>query len=257
MKHYFRKSTSIAIISGLLICIASSSMALPATPLPVGQTGNWVLIFNDEFDGTTIEPEKWTTCYWWGNDGCTIATNNELQWYQSDDVLVSNGAVKLRAQQQPVTTVEGKVYRYTSGVITTDRNTWDTSAPPKFAYLYGYAEIRAKVPYGQGLWPAFWIAPAAHTWLPEIDVMEILGHEPDIVHMHFHYQDSNGNIMDSGDAWKGPDFSADWHTFAVSWQPDAVIWYVDGIERRRYTDTAYIPSEPDRKFVGLWYTLGL
>ena len=65
--------------------------------------------------------------------------------------------------------------------------------------------------------------------------MEIIGQEPDTLHMHVHFLDSDGNLVSEGSDWIGPDFSADWHTFAVDWQPDVIIWYVDGIERWRYT----------------------
>jgi hypothetical protein len=58
--------------------------------------------------------------------------------------------------------------------------------------------------------------------------------------MHYHY----GNNGDSGGEWTGPDFSGDWHTYAVDWEPDAIVWYVDGIERRRYTDAANITNKP-------------
>jgi beta-glucanase (GH16 family) len=217
----------------------------PPSPLtPVGRSGNWDLLFSDDFDGTSLDTNKWASCYWWDNDGCTIASNNELQWYQPDDVLVSNGTLKLRAQERTITASDGNTYQYTSGVITTGRNTSDTSLPAKFVFQFGYAEIRARIPSGKGLWPAFWMLPDTHNSKPEIDVMEILGDEPNTIHMHFHYLNSDGKRDNRGLSWAGPDFSADWHTFAVDWQPDAIIWYVDGIERWRYTDPVYIPTEP-------------
>ena len=48
----------------------------------------------------------------------------------------------------------------------------------------------------------------------------------------------------SGSSWTGPDFSAGWHTFGVEWEPGAIVWYVDGIERWRFTVTSRIPNEP-------------
>jgi beta-glucanase (GH16 family) len=93
--------------------------------------------------------------------------------------------------------------------------------------------------------------PEDHNSKPEIDVMEIYGDEPDIINMNFHYINSNGRPAKHGYSWAGPDFSADFHTFAVDWQPDAIIWYVDGIERWRYTDTAHIPNIPMYLLVNL------
>jgi len=79
---------------------------------------------------------------------------------------------------------------------------------------------------------------------PEVDVIEVLGHAPDTVHMALHYRELNGNDARAKNVWAGPDFSAGWHTFAIAWQADALIWYVDGLERWRYTDQLHIPNQP-------------
>jgi len=129
-------------------------------------------------------------------------------------------------------------------MISSGRDTSNKASSPKFTFQYGYAEIRAKVPRGRGLWPAFWMLPETQKSLPEIDVMEILGHQPSRVHMNYHYLGPGRRpAQDSGD-WIGPDFSMDWHTFAMGWQEDAIIWYVDGSERRRYTAAKRIAKEP-------------
>jgi beta-glucanase (GH16 family) len=171
-------------------------------------------------------------------------SNNELEWYQPDDILVSDGTLKLRAQERTITAWDGTVYDYTSGVITTGRESSDKTLPAKFLFQYGFAEIRARVPKGKGLWPAFWLLPATHESRPEIDVIEILGDEPNIAHMNYHYLNFLGSRIDVGDSWAGPDFSAGWHTFAVDWQPQHIVWYIDGVERWRFTNAAWISAEP-------------
>ncbi|MCB0209644.1 MAG: glycoside hydrolase family 16 protein [Anaerolineae bacterium] len=223
---------------------AAKTITPPPPVIPVGQSGDWDLLFSDEFDGTTLDTGKWTTCYWWDDDGCNIASNNELEWYQSDDVLVNNGTLQLRAQQRSIDASNGNTYDYTSGMVTTGRDVSSTSVPPKFAFAFGYTEIKAKIPKGQGLWPAFWLLPVDHNSKPEIDVMEILGNETDMIHFNFHYLNSEGVYENQNNDWVGPDFSDDWHTYAVDWQPDKIIWYVDGVEHFRYTETAYIPNGP-------------
>ena len=116
-------------------------------------------------------------------------------------------------------------HEYCSGLV---------SSHASFAQEYGYFEIRAKVPAGQGLWPAFWLLPVTTEWPPEIDVFEILGDEPRTVHMHVHYEDASGRHQDNGTAFRSPDdFSRDYHTFAVKWGPERIVWYVDGVERHR------------------------
>jgi beta-glucanase (GH16 family) len=228
------------------LAVTRTPMPTPTpTPrvLPAGQTGDWSLIFSDDFNGAALNTQKWHTCYWWDRRGCTIITNDELEWYQPDNVSLKNGALRLRAQQQQIDASNGNTYDYTSGMISSGRATSNTSRPAKFTFVYGYAEIRAKVPKGKGLWPAFWLLPADHDSRPEIDVMEIIGDEPHVVHLRFHYR-AAGDEGDVGESWSGPDFSADWHTFAINWQPEALVWYVDGVERWRYDDKAHIPSVP-------------
>jgi beta-glucanase (GH16 family) len=203
-------------------------------------------LFSDDFDGAALDETKWHTHYWWADDqdGCSIVPNGELEWYLPDDVLVENGFLRLRAQERTVTNSEGVTYNYTSGMVATGRECWADPEPEKFAFQYGYAEMRGRVPSGQGLWPAFWLLPGSQEWPPEIDVLEILGHEPETVYMTVHYLNDSGEHQPSGWYYTGPDFSAGWHTFGMEWRPDAIIWYIDGVERRRYTDPAFIPHEP-------------
>jgi beta-glucanase (GH16 family) len=202
------------------------------------------LLFADEFDRPNLDTARWVPTYWWGDKGCTISTNGELEWYQPDDVQVSDGVLRLKAEKRPAVGAEGKIYEYTSGVVTTGKACWQDPTADKFTFQYGYAEIRARIPKGQGLWPAFWLLSADQEWPPEIDVMENLGHRPNVTYMTVHYPGADGKEASNGHKWSGPDFSAGWHTFGADWQPNAIIWYVDGVERGRYTDAAHIPAEP-------------
>lgn len=208
-----------------VVIIGMASLVNPASVLadPVGT--DWTLMFSDDFDGTVLDVNKWNTCYWWG---CTNAANHELELYQPDDVMVQYGTLHLRAQQR-----SANGYNYTSGMI---------DSHDRFAFQYGYVEMRAKLPKGQGLWPTFWLL-SRNGWPPEIDIMENLGHEPNRVHLTFHYNSSSDHLS-SGTHWDGPDFSADYHTFAVEWNPQRLIWYVDGVEQKRYEDATQIPAEP-------------
>jgi beta-glucanase (GH16 family) len=202
------------------------------------------LLFDEQFSTRTLDTSKWVPTYWWGDHGCTISTNGELEWYRPEGVSVANGALRLTADRRPVTGSDGKLYNYTSGVVTTGKARWQEAAPDRFAFKYGYAEMRAKLPKGQGLWPAFWLLSCDQDWPPEIDVLETLGHQPNVVYMTVHFPAGDGSAASSGGKWTGPDFSAGWHTFGVDWQPGAITWYVDGVERRRYTNPAHIPDEP-------------
>ncbi len=114
-------------------------------------------------------------------------------------------------------------YQYTSGLMTTQ---------PSFSQLYGVFEIRARVPKGKGLWPAFWLLPANRSWPPEIDVFEILGNDPTVLHTNAHSK-ASGKHTDAPSVIHIPDASADFHTYAVDWEADEIAWYFDGVEVAR------------------------
>ena len=141
-----------------------------ANPAPVGATGEWNLVFQDDFNATSLDTAKWATCYDWNNKGCYHQSNNELNWYDAAHISVSGGAAHLTATNTPITGSDGHPYDYVSGMITTGRDSY--FAPAKYNFQYGYAEARLKLPAGQGLWPAFWLLPADQSWPPEIDIFE-------------------------------------------------------------------------------------
>jgi beta-glucanase (GH16 family) len=211
----------------------------------MGLSGEWVLLFEDEFDAPVLDTSQWVTCYWWDDDGCTISSNNELQWYQPSNVFTQGGILRLQAKEEPILTPSGVSYDYTSGIVTTGKDTSDRNIPHNFIFQYGYAEIRANIPSGQGLWPAFWLLPADHISRPEIDVLEILGHDPFTNHLHFHFLNQFSERMSAGSKWiSSTDLSEDWHTFGIDWQPESLTWYVDGEEIWRFENEEVIPDEP-------------
>lgn len=188
----------------------------------------WQLKFADDFNNSNLDTSKWTPCYWWGDsDGCTNGSAGDLQWFQSDEVSVQNGILRLRAQKRQS---NGK--EYTSGMV---------SSHDKFSFKYGYVEMRAKVPKGNGFWPDFWLLSQNKNWPPELDIAEFVGSNTNNVHQTLHY-DKNGHQTSSGSC-SGADFSAGYHTYAVEWSPDKIVWYADGKQCRRYTGEG-IPTEP-------------
>ncbi|MGH9279728.1 MAG: family 16 glycosylhydrolase, partial [Acidimicrobiales bacterium] len=240
-----------ALRRAVLVLILTGTLALPllggttpaaAAALPVGSSGGATLVFSDEFDGTALNASRWHTCSWWSTTTCSIETNNELELYTKNNVSVANGVLTLQARRENAVAWNGKTYSYTSGMVSSGGRSGEIA--PGFTFQYGYMEARVKVPAGNGLWPAFWTLPADYTWPPEIDAMEIIGDDPDTVHMHYHYVDAGGTLRDTGTAWTGPDFSLGWHAFGVDWQPGALVWYVDGVERARFTDATAITSKP-------------
>jgi beta-glucanase (GH16 family) len=143
----------------------------------------------------------------------------------------------MRAQRQDMIGWNGKTYHYTSGMAMTGGRKYEK--PPGFTFTYGFAEARVKLPKGKGFWPTFWLLPVSYNSRPEVDILEARGSNTSRANFNLHFAG-----VDTGSSYTGPDFSAGYHTFAVDWQPTALVFYVDGIERWRYTGPG-IPNEPE------------
>jgi len=191
-----------------------SAWAAPGT----AERPGWKPTFSDEFDGRALDLEKWNPVDPWRRE-----RNHELQAYVTNAFVVRDGILRVQAEKADAL-YAGKPRVYTSGMMTTYG---------KFSQQYGRFEIRCRVPRGKGMWPAFWLLPEPLGWPPEIDVLEILGHEPAKVYMTHHFRDEGRQHKSHGGSWSGPDFSAGFHEFAVEWSPDRIVWLVDGVERFR------------------------
>lgn len=182
---------------------------------PVGQSaGKWALTFQDEFSGTSVNTSKWK------NKGPTLAGNKELQKYTPDNLSQKNGVLDITPEKQTA----GGQTKYTSGTLRTDG---------MFSQKYGYFEIRAQMPEGQGMWPAFWLRPnydSPTRGAKEIDVFEYIGgKDPNTIHMTNHWGQNYG-----ADHHQKPQkttlntATSQYHTYGIDWQPDSITWYIDG-----------------------------
>jgi beta-glucanase (GH16 family) len=143
--------------------------------------------------------------------------------FSLDGGILSIAAAPIPAADQPC--LAG--FAYTSGILTTY---------PSFSFTYGYAEMRALLPAGQGLWPAFWTLPQSQAWPPEIDIFEFLGQAPTTLEMHIH-----SNFGTYGQTSTVPDTSQGFHVYGLDWEGDDVTWYFDGVQQAQ----AATPSYPD------------
>ncbi|KAG1648274.1 Endo-1,3-1,4-beta-glycanase EglC [Nymphon striatum] len=173
LKPAMSATTTRWIASALLVCsLLATSCGADGWPPQDSQ-----LVFADEFDGNQLDADSWNTCHWWSTDGgCTIASNDELQWYQPDNVVVANGVLRLEARIESTTATDGTPYGFTSGMVSTGPTSSDGEA--KFAFTYGAAAARVRIPAGAEFWPAFWLLPASTISRPEIDIMEMHGDQP-------------------------------------------------------------------------------
>lgn len=197
------------------------------TPEPVefAQYEGYQLVWRDEFDGESINPENWTFDiggWGWGN--------GEAQYYTDrlENARVENGLLVIEARFEKF------------------ENSYYTSARLKSENLqefqYGIYEARIKVPTGAGLWPAFWMLGAnfeasldengvySSNWpfVGEIDIMEYIGREPDLILGTAHGPGYSGAL--GLGRWNRQEFliAEEFHTYAVEWTPEGISWFFDG-----------------------------
>jgi len=194
-------------------------------------------IFDDEFDGTALNASVWYTCLFWERPG-PGCNDGGLESYSAHSVTLAGGSANLTATLQPA----GSRHAYLSGLIQTNGS---PTQAPSFSFLYGYAETRAKLPRGAGMWPAFWLLPKSGAWPPEIDILEWQGVDPTVDVVTLHWQDAQGNpAQSSSGVDTGVKLWQDYHTYGVDWEPDAITWYFDGRPIKRFTQRQWIPNKP-------------
>ncbi len=196
----------------------------------------WRLVWNDEFDGDSIDPTKWdfdigngfydyVNNVWiagWGNE--------ELQYYtrEPENASVSSGVLTIRAVKEAL-----HGCGYTSARLKTRRR----DGTPLFVKQYGRIEFRAKVPWGKGLWPALWMLPQSDHYggwpaSGEIDLMEIVGEKPHEVLNSIHFGSPGTEarqLITHVHPLPGGSTVADWHVYAVEWEPGEIRFYVDDV----------------------------
>ena len=232
----------LGVLVALVLAAGLTSCLVPESE-PTDSMAGWRKVFGDEFDRSSLGRGRWTTCYWWDDDGCTNSGNNERQWYRRGNVSVDDGVLRLTARRQAVRGSDGRIYPFTSGMVTTGRSTDRLSKPPRFGFRYGRVETRMRLPEGQGLWPAMWMLPVSHRSDPEIDVVEVLGHTPRLVRSHFHFTDEDGRERNPGNGLRLPDTTATWHRYTLDWTPEQLVWYVDGRRTWTFKREQYVPDK--------------
>jgi beta-glucanase (GH16 family) len=216
----------------------TTTIAAPE-PVPIAPPEGYELMWNDEFDGDTIDASNWTYDiggWGWGN--------GEAQYYtdRPDNARVQNGLLVIEADLERF-----EESYYTSARLLTQG---------LHEFQYGYVEARIKVPDGRGTWSAFWMLGADFerdedtkeaNWpdAGEIDIMEYVGSKPDLVLGTIHgpgYAGAGGLTQ-----WNRQEFNVadEFHTFAIDWDEDGVRWYFDGEQFHEVTPA----SVGDREWV--------
>ena len=187
--------------------------------IPDGYEYYW----NDEFNGLSLNEKYWNIENWWPG-----AFNNELQSYTSDqsNITLQNGYLYIRAQKEiPFNPSQPG---YTSGRINTKN---------KVELKYGHWEVRAKLPSGNGTWPAIWMLNSIIDSIPwpysgEIDIMEHVGYDPDRIYFSMHNENLYGNVhgTDQQGVYYFDNIENDFHIYSIEWDEFRVKGYVDGFQ---------------------------
>ena len=201
--------------SALCLCALSVlGIAERALAFDVNTPG-WDLVFEDEFNGTSIDTSKWDVL------NRRDSFNQEKQYYHPGQVTVTNGHARITATDEPLV---GKQYR--SGLIETDEQ-----------WMFGRFEASIDLPTTQGMWPAFWLLPREAPWPTggEIDILENRGSQPFITSSAYHWNtvpNTSNFVFDEyleAAPGGGPvNFHNDYHTYAAEWDPDQIRFYVNG-----------------------------
>jgi beta-glucanase (GH16 family) len=190
-----------------------------------GQVTAAAASFTDDFSGgagTGIDGSKWHF-----ETGDNV-NNHERQWYTSG----TNNAAMDGQGHLVITAKKENPGNYNCWYGTCQYTSARISTSGQFTQAYGHYESRMKLPRGQGMWPAFWmlgndIGSVGWPNSGEIDIMENVGFEPTTVHGTIHGPGYSG-AAGIGAGYSGPNFSDDFHTYAVDWAPNSITWSVDG-----------------------------
>jgi|GEM_PF-2750429 len=182
-----------------------------------GAGSGWVLEWEDGFNGGAIDAGSWNIV------SAAPYKNNELQTYRASNVSVSDGCLRI------ISSVEKK--KYYSGQVSTEN---------KKLFKYGKIEIRAKLPSGKGIFPAFWLVPQSGRRYPEIDIVEYLGKEPGSIWNVFHYPTPGGHETCFYQV-KGKRFDTRFHVYTIEWLPGSLKWFIDGAET--FSVKNHVPDE--------------
>lgn len=227
-RHFLPLALLIVCLSLISVAGAQEQEATPeATPeaesTPIVVPEGWNLVWNDEFDGDSIDEANWTYdlgAGGWGNGESQHYTNRPENARPEDGMLV----------------IEARQEKYMGSYYTSAR----LKSQGLQEFQYGRIEARLKVPAGKGLWPAFWMLGSNFSTVGwpdcgEIDIMEYIGREPDLILGTIHGPGYSGALGLSHWNRQDYDIADDFHTYGVEWDEDQITWFYDGEEYGTYS----------------------
>jgi beta-glucanase (GH16 family) len=217
-----------------LLYISSQSILGVDKEPPQFPPAGFNLVLEETFESAGLNRQLWETkLKVFGREGDRYHNSSYLNYLVDDDVLLEGGSLRLRAARSAIRGDDPPgTYQYTAGMV---------SSHDRFAFTYGYIEIRARFPGGKGAWPCFWLMPQSHQWPPEFDIAEYYGAKK-LMHLGLCHGDfpevnwaSGGNL--------DVDFEGAWNTFGLLWLPGKATWIQNGSVKHE-SEGAQVPSVP-------------
>jgi len=198
-----------AIVLALAAC-GGSGYLITADP-PATHTD---LVFADEFEGATLDLEKWDTTWWVGP-----VFHTEIAWFTDDAIDVNDGTLTITASNEPATSKNdpGDTRAYSTGQVATQQ-----------AFDRGTFEIRLRHGAGANLAQAVWLLPYPYQWPPEIDIMETrLSVDPRTVYLNVHSGTEETLVSEPTYVILDDPLDEAWHTYRLTWEGPNLAWYID------------------------------
>lgn len=222
-KHTYTKTMKSIILKGFVILLLFSFSNCSNDETQDVVNNFTTLVRVDEFNVDGVPDDLiWGFDIGTGDNGWG---NGESQYYtdRPENVTVQNGVLVITAEEE-----DFNGSRFTSARMTSQN---------LIEQQFGRFEARMKLPFGQGIWPAFWLLgnncdQEEFIWprCGEIDIMEYRGQQPTIVHGTIHgpgYSGADG-ITKSFEL-ENDRFDTDFHVFGIEWSPDFINFYVDDV----------------------------
>ena len=196
---------------------------------------DYTLVWSDEFQGTGVNTADWN--YEIGASGWG---NNELQYYRpGNNSYIAQGEFLV---------IEAREESYGGANYTSTRMTTED----KQEFQYGRIDIRAVLPEGQGIWPALWMLGGDFGEIGwpdcgEIDIMELVGHQPSTVYGTVHYGADPSQHHYTGSSrslTNGSKYSDEFHVFSLIWEEDKVEILMDNVKYFEFTPTQIVDNQP-------------
>lgn len=222
----------ISLVITVVIAANSCVKKTPYVPVTPSPTPVYSLVWEENFDGPSLDAASWSY------EEQAWPYNAELEYYtaRTENSYFEDGKLVIQALKENYGGRE-----YTSARIKTEN---------KKTFTYGKIEARIKMPYGKGIWPAFWtlgdnISSVSWPMCGEIDIVEMVGGagKDNVVHGALHWNDGGHRSTEGQYTLASGILADDYHIYAVEWTASYIKWFFDGIEFKSYNITGTALSE--------------